>query len=163
MKSAPRAIRIAAMLLTGLLFLNCRGAGQSNSPATPDQIARGSKALPRTEDIPPCSGPAVDSTRSDTTAQSNQPSHSVTLSWNASAPASASPRDAVKGYYVYRSLKSRRFSERDRLNAVALQGTQCVDRAVTPKRTYHYAVRAIAGNGKKSDYSQPIIAIIPSP
>jgi hypothetical protein len=162
MKSAPRAIRIAVIFLTVLLFLNCQGAGQSTSPATPNHSAGEAKALPRMEDIPPCSATAGDSTRK-TTTQSNQPSHSVTLSWNASVPASASPHDAVKGYYVYRNRKSHRFSEHDRMNAVPLQGTHCVDRAVTPKRTYHYAVKAIAENGRKSDYSQPITAIIPSP
>jgi len=87
----------------------------------------------------------------------------VTLSWNAVVPASSAPRDAIKGYNVYRSLTSHTYSESNRISGSPLQGTQCVDATVGPRKTYFYVVKAVTQGGEQSGSSAEIKAEVPFP
>lgn len=155
-----KAIPITAICLVLLTALCVRAFRQSaHSIQNPARI----KAPSQIDDIPRCNGAAAGSTTNPALSQSNQGPHSVTLTWNASVPASASPGDAVTGYYVYRTSSSQpTFSESDRMNVIPIQGTRCIDLTVESKRTYSYSVRAVAGNAQ-SGYSRPILVSIPSP
>jgi hypothetical protein len=87
----------------------------------------------------------------------------VTLSWNAAVPATTSPLDAIKGYYVYRSFTSHRYRERDRISNSVVPGTRCIDTNVEPRKTYFYVVKAVTAGGKQSKSSLEIRAAVPFP
>jgi hypothetical protein len=91
------------------------------------------------------------------------PAHFVTLSWNAAVPASKSPLDAIRGYYVYRSSASRNYTERERMNPLPLRAVRCVDTSVEPRKTYFYVVKAVSAGGKQSRASAEIKVTIPAP
>jgi hypothetical protein len=118
-------------------------------------------AKPQPDAIPSCSGAL--STPPPAQVPGGPKLHSVTLSWDASIPTSASPGDAIRGYYVFRSLKSKSYAESDRINKFPLTGTQCVDATVAPKTTYYYVVKAVAQSGVQSVVSEEIKAVIPLP
>jgi hypothetical protein len=69
----------------------------------------------------------------------------------------------IKGYYVYRSLVSHTYNENDRITALALPGTQCVDTAVEAQKTYFYIVKAVTEGGTRSGSSIEIKAVVPAP
>ena len=150
MRSLRKATQAAVICMAVLPVLHACASCQSDNPSSPK--AGETKLLIRTEDIPACDG---------TASPTIPTSHSITLSWNASVPESTAARDAVKGYYVYRSVVSETFSESNRMNTNPMPGTRCVDRDVAPKGTYHYKVKALAENGARSGYSQQVTAIIP--
>ncbi len=87
----------------------------------------------------------------------------MTLSWNATAPASNSPKDAIKGYYVYRSLTSKTYTESNRISESPVHGTRCVDITVEPRKTYFYVVKALTEGGTLSGSSSEIRAVVPFP
>ncbi|MBZ5539491.1 MAG: choice-of-anchor D domain-containing protein [Acidobacteriia bacterium] len=81
-------------------------------------------------------------------------SHSVKLSWNASA-------STVNGYYVYRggSLNG----PFTRLTASLLAGLSYTDSTVVSGNSYTYYVTAVNGAGQESAPSNATSAIIPNP
>ncbi len=64
---------------------------------------------------------------------------------------------------MYRSLKSNHYDNTSKINTKLLPGTQCVDTAVEPRRTYFYVVKAVAGSGRESGPSNQATAPIPFP
>jgi hypothetical protein len=86
--------------------------------------------------------------------------HTVTLSWNASVPASALPRDAVIGYIVYRSMKPHDTGAPP-INIRRLTDTTCVDMHVVPGETYYYVTRAVSASGALSGPSNEIRVQVP--
>jgi hypothetical protein len=163
MKSLSIPIKISgAAVLAVVVFLTMSGMGQVKNQATQTPSLGGAKALPRPGDIPLCNG-ASGSSLGHAPSQVNPHPHSVTLSWNAAVPASHSLRDAIKGYYVYRSLRSHTYAESDRMSELPLQGTRCVDTGVKPRKTYFYAVKAVTEDGRRSGSSIEIKAMVPFP
>jgi hypothetical protein len=121
------------------------------------------QTAPQTESPPSCTGvsttPPAESARA---APASHP-HSVTLSWNTAVPTSNSPRDAIKGYYVYRSLNSHAYPEKSRISQLPLPGTRCVDTSVEARKTYFYTVKSVSEAGKQSSSSVEIQAVVPFP
>ena len=137
-------------------------ASQRTAPACPDQGS--SSTAPPTQEVPPCAWPSpISSAAGRAPSQVNPKAHSVTLSWKASPPRSSSKQDAIQGYNVYRSLKSNHYDNTSKINTKLLPGTQCVDTAVEPRRTYFYVVKAVAGSGRESGPSNQATAPIPFP
>jgi hypothetical protein len=87
--------------------------------------------------------------------------HTVTLSWNASVPASPLPRDAVIGYIVYRSAKSHDTGAPP-INIRRLTDTACVDMQVAPGAVYYYVTRAVSASGAISGPSNEVRVQVPS-
>jgi hypothetical protein len=145
-------VSVLFLLLFGLV---AETSGQGND------IRPVAKKEDRTN-APTCSGMSANSSK-EKVARTSQDRHSVTLSWNASAPASKSRGDAIQGYRVYRSSKSHVYSEKDRISQTLLSGTRCVDASVEAGKTYYYIVKAVNGNGKQSVASAEIEAKVPSP
>jgi hypothetical protein len=87
----------------------------------------------------------------------------VTLSWNATVPASNSSRDAIKGYHVYRSQTPHTYGASNRISDSPLPGTRCVDTNVEPGKTYFYVVKTVTEGGKQSGSSIEIKAVVPFP
>ncbi len=148
------------MSKVGVLFLMYLALAVEISGQTNDIRPAANKEDPT--NAPTCSGMPANSSK-EKVAQTSQRRHSVTLSWNASAPASKSPGDAIKGYRVYRSSKSHVYSENDRISQTLLSGTRCVDASVEAGKTYYYIVKAVNGKGKQSVASSEIAAKVPSP
>jgi hypothetical protein len=146
----------AVAILTVRYAVHVTGAGAPGAGGDAASVKPQPKAM-----IPSCSGDL--SAPAPTQVPGGPKQHSVTLSWNASVPSSTSPRDAITGYYVFRSLKSKSYAERDQINKFPLTGTQCLDATVVPKTTYYYVVKAVAQSGVQSVVSQEIKAVIPFP
>ncbi len=154
--------RIAAVF-TVIVCLTLNGMGQVKNKDTQTPSPGSAKAQPLPPDIPLCNETAIGSSAGQTPSQVNPHPHSVTLSWNAAIPVSHSPQDAIKGYYVYRSLTSHTYAESDRISPSPLKGTKCVDTTVEPHKTYFYVVKAVAEGGAQSGASSEIKAAVPFP
>ena len=89
-----------------VVFLTMSGMSQACSHAKQTPSVGDAQAAPQPANIPSCNGVPSGSSAAPAPLQISPHAHSVTLSWNAATPASMSPRDAIKGYYVYRSLSS---------------------------------------------------------
>lgn len=95
-----------------------------------------------------------------------QPSqaHSVTLSWTASVPKSASSRDAITGYKVYRSTGQTPVErgKGDQIPCSFVSITRCVDKDVVLGQTYNYAVTSLTRNptNNESELSKSITVTI---
>jgi hypothetical protein len=158
----PRKLRIQVagiillMSLAGLVAI--RQAGKLDIVVKND---RGSDKNIAQDGLPSCWAPPLPT--SGEGGQHPASRHSVTLSWKASIPVSKSPRDAVTGYYVYRSRTSQKHILTDRLNAQPITGTVCVDREVEPHTTYFYSIRALSQGGAQSIFSHEAKAVVPSP
>jgi hypothetical protein len=150
------------MVLGVVVFLTVSGMGQENK-ATPTPSPGSSKAAPQPEDIPLCNGASYGSSAGHAFAPAATHPHSVTLSWNVAVPVSNSPRDAIKGYYVYRSLTSYTYAESTRMSESPLRRTRCVDTSVESRKTYFYVVKAVTEGGKQSGSSIEIKAVVPFP
>jgi hypothetical protein len=95
---------------------------------------------------------------------------SVALSWTASKPVSADPKDAITGYNICRST-SKQAVQANKVTCdfgnAGPTATTCIDRNVQPGLTYYYAATAVAGRGKdqkESGCSKPPVKIkIPKP
>jgi hypothetical protein len=93
--------------------------------------------------------------------------HKVTLTWNASAPASNLDGAAV-GYCLYRSKKRNAAKknpickECEQVNRVPITSTGCVDDLVADSAQYYYVVAAINSKGSLSSASNEIPVHIPS-
>lgn len=86
--------------------------------------------------------------------------HRVTLSWNASIPASKSPADAIQGYNVYRRDPGKKKYEK--INTSLIRGTSCVDYLVKAGKTYYYETKAVSATGLVSKSSSEVKVVIPS-
>jgi hypothetical protein len=147
------------MIFLPMIFLPMSAMGQVKATQAPSPA----DAKPRPEDTPLCSGAPAGSSAGRTPLSVNPRPHSVTLSWKAAVPASTSARDAIKGYYVYRSLTSQTYAESNRISESPLRGNHCVDITVESQKTYFYTVKAVTENGEQSGSSIEIKAIVPSP
>jgi hypothetical protein len=95
-------------------------------------------------------------------------SHSVTLSWTASVPASASSADRITGYRIYRNTSLPVLTtESNRVSCSFISVTSCEDSNVSAGVTYYYVATALVGSStatKESTPSQPPLKVtIPSP
>jgi hypothetical protein len=158
-------IRVWGVVLGVIVLLTMNGMGQAKSQATQASSLEDTNAVPQTQpaDIPLCTGSSSGRPAGHVLAQVGAHPHSVTLSWNAAVPTSNSPRDAIKGYDVYRSLTSHTYAESNRISESALRGTRCVDTTVEPRKTYFYVVKAVTESGKQSGSSIEIKAVVPFP
>jgi len=92
--------------------------------------------------------------------------HTVTLSWNPSAP-SLLPENRAAGYCLYRSRKKKAAKknatcrECERINVNPVVGTTCVDNLVQDGATYYYVATAISQRGELSFSSNEITVVIP--
>jgi hypothetical protein len=169
MRNALGQIKIPGAVLGMVVFLTSGGIGQDKSQAAQNPGTGGARTAlqPQTEDIPLCNGSSAGTSAGMSAGRGSAPvnphPHSVTLSWNAAVPTSSSPRDAIKGYYVYRSLKPHMYAESNRISDLPLRGTRCVDTNVEPRKTYFYVVKTVTEGGTKSGSSIEIKAEVPSP
>jgi hypothetical protein len=165
MRRLAEQFRIPGAVLAMAVLLTSSSMGQNKNQgtqvATPG-VARTAQQL-QPGDIPSCNGASSASSVAHGPSQVNPKPHSVTLSWNAAASSSNSPRDAIKGYYVYRSLTSHKYTESNRISDAPVQGTKCVDTNVEPRKTYFYVVKAVTDGGKQSGASLEIKAVVPFP
>ena len=86
--------------------------------------------------------------------------HVVKLSWNASAPASKSPRDAIVGYIVYRSTKAHDPSA-VAITSSKIPSTTYSDSTVESGKTYYYVTRAVTAGGTLSGPSNEFRVVVP--
>ena len=139
-----RGVLGVAILTAGIIL---RGHGYDDQIR---QNCRGdSQASPSSNVTSAPSGAAVSSSRP----------HSVTLSWNASIPASNSPGDMIRGYNVYRRDPGKEY---EKINTNLIRSTSCVDYLVKAGQTYYYETRAVSANGAVSRPSPEVKAVIPS-
>src|SRR5208282_4166656 len=126
MKSVSIPVKFAGALLGAALLLTVAVAirNRTKGPPHPEDT----KAMPQ-GGVPSCAGNASAGS-GQTPSDADRHYHSVTLSWNAAVPASNLPGDAIKGYYVYRSVTSRSYSESNRISQAPVRGTRCIDAAV---------------------------------
>lgn len=92
--------------------------------------------------------------------------HSVTVTWNASAP-TVNPEGKTVGYCLYRS-KKKDIAKKDpkckfceQVNARAINVTACVDDLVENGEKYYYIARAVNAKGEPSIFSNEAPAKIP--
>ena len=89
--------------------------------------------------------------------------HTVTLSWNPSAPSA----NNAAGYCLYRSKKRNVAAKNptcpdcEQINAIPVAGTACVDNLVQDGATYYYVAAAISQGGQLSSSSNEITVVIP--
>jgi hypothetical protein len=77
--------------------------------------------------------------------------HTVALSWDAST-------SDVVGYYVYRALADGTYAK---VNNAPMVLTAFTDTNLQSGQTYTYVVTAITSDNVESDYSDPVVAVIP--
>lgn len=81
-----------------------------------------------------------------------QPStHSVALNWD---PSTAD----VIGYYVYRALADGTYAK---INSAPDVNTQYTDGNLQSGQTYTYAITAVDADNVESDYSDPVVVVVP--
>jgi hypothetical protein len=160
MRSLSMPAKVSRGVLKTVVILLLSSMGQACSHARQTSSVEEAKAAPPV-DIPACNGSGLNAGRAS--SQVNPHPHYVTLSWNAAVPASKSARDAIKGYYVYRSLTSQTYGESNRISETPVKGTRCIDSNVEARATYFYVVRAITEGGKQSGSSLEIKAVVPFP
>jgi hypothetical protein len=163
MRKLATPIKVSGAVLSAVVFLTLSGAGQVKNKASQTPSLGGTKSQSPSGDVPSCNGSSPASSDGLSHSQGRQRSHSVTLSWKAAFPKSNSPRDSIKGYYVYRSLTSQKYAESNRISESPLQGTRCVDATVEPRKTYFYVVKAVTEGGEQSGSSIEIKAVVPFP
>lgn len=142
-----------------LILGSWQANAQANSPAGANDHNSGSTIASAKPEIPLCA-PAVPAAKKSPGGPSP---HSVTLSWKASVPVSKSEKDAVKGYYIYRSQTSHKYADSDRLNPAPIAGTSCIDRTVAPHATYFYTIKSVTQGGEQSVLSEEVKAVVPFP
>lgn len=96
---------------------------------------------------------SIAETLSGTGAQQNTSSHTVGLSWNASA-------SQVVGYNIYRGTTSG--GPYTRLNPSLLSATNYTDSSVDSGTTYYYVATAMDSSNVESQYSNQASAAIPA-
>jgi hypothetical protein len=154
-------IKVASAALGAALLLGVAGLMRNKMNRAPSPAS--TKVTPLTAGQPSCTGISSSASAGQSSSQLNPDPHFVTLSWKAAVPASNSPWDAIKGYYVYRSLTSHTYPENARISEAPLPGTRCIDTDVEPRKTYFYVVKSVTESGKQSPSSIEIRAVVPSP
>lgn len=96
---------------------------------------------------------ASNATNSPVTILLSGESHTVMLSWGASASS------GVTGYYVYRETSSGSYTKLNSSSLVA--STQYTDTTVQAGTTYSYVVTTVDSTGAESSYSSPTTVTIP--
>ena len=152
-----------------ILLGGTRSVGQANSST--ENIASAMAPASRTEPattgsptLPSCPAGMVSSGQS---ALARNSRHSVTLSWNASAPPSKTETAPV-GYCVYRRKASAArtqanatIADRERISVAPVTGTSCVDDQVADDGQYYYVITAINAKGVASSPTKEAPAAIP--
>jgi hypothetical protein len=154
-------IKVAGAVLVAAVLLGIAGMVRNRMKQAPSPAV--AKAAPLTAGEPSCTGISSGTSAGQSPSQLNPDPHYVTLSWKAAVPASNSPQDVIKGYYVYRSLTSHAYPETARISEAPLRGTRCIDTNVEPRKTYFYVVKSVTERGKQSASSIEIRAVVPSP
>jgi hypothetical protein len=153
-----------------ILLGGTRSVGQANSST--ENIASATAPASRTErattaspTLPTCPAGMVSSGQS---ALARNSRHSVTLSWNASAPPSKTETAPV-GYCVYRRKASAArtqanatIADRERISVAPVTGTSCVDDQVADDGQYYYVITAINAKGAASSPTKEAPAAIPN-
>jgi hypothetical protein len=152
-------LKVLPIVLGALVLVIVGGLGRVKNLASEKTGAPEAKGQP--SEIPLCSGES--SRVGQALAQGKSHPHSVMLSWKPAVAASNSSRDAIQGYYVYRSFASQTYTEANRMSESPLRETQCVDPAVEPRKTYYYVVKTVTNGGRRSASSSEIKAVIPFP
>ena len=160
MKKLSVLITASALVLAVIVIVTIRYNGPVTRAGAFHPGPEGTQAAPQAEPIPSCSG---DLSAPAAEVPDGAKPHSVTLSWKPSVPLSTSPRDAIRGYYVFRSLKSGAYTDHDRISTFPLAGTRCIDATVKPRNTYYYVVKSLAESSAESVVSPEIKAVIPFP
>lgn len=158
------AVLVAGMLFVGMLQSGCKSSPTTSAAASSREAeVRKSSSAPRAT---PSNQPPQCPIFGLTLAPAPIPptgSHSVLLSWKASAPPDAK-HSAAAGYCLYRGTDPKNMPNQ-LLNPIAFtQGTSCTDNnSVQNGVTYYYVVRAVSAGGTPSDASKPPVpASIPS-
>jgi hypothetical protein len=152
-------VKIAGAVLVAAMLLSIAGMVRNRMQPVPSPA--GAKAASLTPGEPLCTGISFNPSAGQS-SQLNPDLHFVTLSWKAAVSASNSRRDAIKGYYVYRSLTSHTYPESARISESLLTGTRCTDTDIEPRKTYYYVVKSVTESGKQSASSIEIRAVVPS-
>jgi hypothetical protein len=96
--------------------------------------------------------------------QTSKP-HSIRLSWGASVPASATARDAVEGYNIFRRESGKDCQQPgnscQKINTALVSGTSCTDYSVDLGHTYIYQAQAVSHGKRVSGLSREIKAALP--
>jgi len=138
-------------VLSGITFPKTLAAGGSASftvKFTPQATGAASASLTFTSNA--SNSPTVETLTGNGTAP---PTHSVDLTWNASAGA--------VGYNVYRRTPAGNYSSP--INSMLISSTADTDNNVTAGQTYFYVATAVDGNGIESGHSNEIQVLIPTP
>lgn len=166
----PVASICAVLLLVVSMFETISAVGQdihgSRANAQSAETSKKKGTLPSTADrklpaCPPAGLPILQSSPQKTGH------HSVTLSWQGSAPSSNFDSKAV-GYCLYRSKEQNAAKQNatcshcEQVNSIPLADTRCVDDFVEDGATYYYVVTAINNKGRISSASNEIRARVPS-
>ena len=160
MKKLSVLITASALVLAVIVIVTIRHNGQVSGAGAFHPGPERTQAKLQADPIPSCSG---DLSAPAAEVPAGSKPHSVTLTWKPSVPISTSPRDGIRGYYVFRSLKSGAYTDRDRISILPLAGTRCIDATVKPRNTYYYVVKSLAENSAESVVSAEIKAVIPFP
>jgi hypothetical protein len=161
---------LIASLLGGTRSVAQVNSSQANHPST-ESIASAMATGTRTE-LAATSSPALPtcpvgglSSIQRTPAGNSQ--HSVTLSWDASAPPSRSETPTV-GYCVYRRKEANAgtqpnttLASRERITLTPVTVTSCVDDQVDGDGQYYYVITAINAKGETSPPTKEAPAAIP--
>jgi hypothetical protein len=147
-------VTISSALVTGAEF-SANGAG-ANTLLTPGQIAILTVLF-----APTVAGNAAGSIAISSNAGAlsitasgiggQLSPHAVALNWDPST-------SDVVGYYVYRVLTDGSFAK---INSAPVVLTQYIDRSIQVGQSYTYVVTAVNADSVESDYSDPVIAVIP--
>jgi hypothetical protein len=151
-------IGLIAIFLAGISQISAQVNLHLSAP-TPPPIQSAEPHPAQKEVMTPASLPAACDAFGDKAA--GPAAHSVTLSWNASVPASVLARDAVIGYIVYRSTKPHDPGAPP-INIRRLTDTACVDTQVSPGEIYYYVTRAVSASGALSGPSNQVRVQIPA-
>ena len=135
----------------------------AQSAKTPTPKRKGTLAAAAEPTLPSCPPAGLPTVQA---APQNTGHHSVTLSWNASAPSSNSEGKAV-GYCLYRSKKQHAAkqnstcSDCEQINSQPIIETRCLDNLVEDGTTYYYVVTSTNAKGKISSSSNEIPVQVP--
>ena len=135
---------------TWLLLSAASGTAPSTLVVTPS--IGGLKAGTYTGHVTLVGGGATKTVTVALTVTSPPVQHSVALSWKASSD------PHVVSYSVYRSTIS---GSSYGLSASAIGGTGYSDQSVQPGTTYYYVVTAVDDQGRESEYSPQVSAVVP--
>jgi len=154
MNAGNANLTLSSLLVSGTGF-NVTGAG-ANTVLTPGQTAALNVTFSPTAAGTAAGSIAIGSSAGAvsialTGSGGQLSSHTVALAWDPST-------SDVVGYYVYRALPNGTFAK---INPAPAVLTAYTDANIQSGQTYTYVVTAIDANNVESDYSDPVLAIIP--